>query len=230
MAVDLFHFDGHSYLLVVDRYSKWPDCHKLGEARTGEIVEKLQRLFVDFGRPEVLLSVNGPQFTSYEFKGFVVDQGVRHITSSPFYPQSNGLVERMIQTVKNSLRKALMSKHTLYDVLSTLRTTPIGNGLPSPAVLLQSRNLRDSLHNSPYQLQQLRVRPNEVIETLRYRRGHDQARRPGLRPPVLFAAGQPVYCRQAHWRWVPGASSDSWTRFCTLQLLCETAVRPCVTP
>ena len=204
VATDLFHFDGQSYLLTVDRYSKWPDCHKLEEARTGEIVEKLQRLFVDFGRPEILLSDNGPQFTSYDFQAFLEDQGVRHITSSPMYAQSNGLVERMVQTVKNSLKKALMSRHTLYDVLTTLRSTPIGNGLPSPAVLLQSRNLRDNLHNSPYQLQHLQVRPNEVIETLRLRQGLDQARRPGLNPPTRFVTGQLVYCRQAHRRWVPG--------------------------
>ena len=76
-------------------------------------MDKLQRLFVDFGRPEVLLSDNGPQFTSYEFQSFLEDHGVRHITSSPMYAQSNGLVERIPDGEILSEKGAYVKTHSV---------------------------------------------------------------------------------------------------------------------
>ena len=69
-----------------------------------------------------------------------------HVTSSPNYARSNGFSERSVQTVKNSLIKMLSDGKTLAVTLIALRSTPVGNGLPSPAVLLQGRNLRSGLH------------------------------------------------------------------------------------
>lgn len=43
-----------------------------------------------------LISDYGPPFNSMEFKIFTNDWGIEHITTSPNYPQSNGLAERSI--------------------------------------------------------------------------------------------------------------------------------------
>ena len=207
VATDLFYADGENYILTVDHYSKWVDCHKLKETRTADVVEVLRQLFLNFGCPETLLSDNGPQFSSREFQCFLEAYKVRHITSSPLYPQSNGLVERMVQTVKNSLQKTRLSStnHTLGEVLATLRSTPLGNGLPSPAVLLQSRNLRDgALYTEPYQLQHLQECSSEVISLLQTRQAADRAHKSGVHPPPQFSPGQMVYCKRAHRDWVPG--------------------------
>ena len=48
---------------------------------------------------------NGPSFTSGEFKKFMQANGIRHITSAPYHPSTNGLAERAVQTVKHGLRK-----------------------------------------------------------------------------------------------------------------------------
>jgi transposase InsO family protein len=73
-------------------------------------VEALDGFFADFGAPEELKSNNGPQFSSIEFNRFCDKRGVRHITSSPEFLQSNGLAERLIETVKAAMLKMFQDR------------------------------------------------------------------------------------------------------------------------
>ena len=65
---------------------------------------------------------------------------IKHTTSSPGYPRSNGFIERHIQTVKNMLSKSSNTR-SFQEVLADLRTTRIGAGLPSPAEILHGSHL-----------------------------------------------------------------------------------------
>ena len=96
----------------------------------------LEKQFGDFGCPQRLISDNGPQYGSFEFREFAKRLNFEHVTSSPSYARSNGQSERSVQTVKNSLIKMLSGGKTLAETLIALRSTPAGSGLPSPAVLL----------------------------------------------------------------------------------------------
>ncbi|XP_063590442.1 uncharacterized protein K02A2.6-like [Penaeus indicus] len=82
---------------------------------------------------------------SEEFATFASNWELEHITSSPHYPQSNGFIERIIQTVKNTLDKAKRSNKDPDMALLTLRTTPLDSKLPSPAELLNGRKMRSNL-------------------------------------------------------------------------------------
>ena len=64
----------------------------------------LQSVFARNGLPEILVSVNGPQFTSEEFDQFTKTNGIKHLTSTPYHPATNELAERFVQTFKQSLR------------------------------------------------------------------------------------------------------------------------------
>ena len=48
-------------------------------------------MFSRHGISQMVRSDNGPQFISTEFKKFEKEWGFQHITSSPHYPQSNGM-------------------------------------------------------------------------------------------------------------------------------------------
>ena len=102
--------------------------------------DRLINLFSIEGYPDEIISDNGPPFQSKEFAKFLSGLGIKHTTSSPGYPRSNGFIEWHIQTVKNMLSKSSNTR-SFQEVLADLRTTRIGMGLPSPAEILHGRNL-----------------------------------------------------------------------------------------
>ena len=69
-------------------------------------------------------------------------------TSSPRYPQSNGMSERAIQTIKNLLRKAFEDGNDPYIALVECRNTAFSGLKESPAQLLTSRMLKSKLPTS----------------------------------------------------------------------------------
>ena len=85
---------------------------------------------------------NGPPFSSNEFAAFANQYRFDHITSSPRYPQSNGFIERMVQTVKQSMRKSAAAGHDPHLAMLGYRATPLTTSIPSPAELLNGRKYR----------------------------------------------------------------------------------------
>ena len=67
--------------------------------------------------------------------------GIRHTTSSPHHPRSNGFIERQVQTIKRLLIKTINSRGSISDALANLRATPLGENLPSPAEILHGCNM-----------------------------------------------------------------------------------------
>ena len=137
--MDYFTFDGNSYVLICDYFSKFPFLYR---AKTSfwSLRDRLINLFSIEGYPDEIVSDNRPPFQSKEFPKFVSGLGIKHTTSSPGYPCSNGFIERHIQMVKNMLSKSSNTR-SFQEVLTDLRTTHIGTGLPSPAEILHGRNL-----------------------------------------------------------------------------------------
>jgi transposase InsO family protein len=81
-------------------------------------------MFGIHGIPDVVVTENGPQFSSAEFRKFANDYGFVHTTSCPRYPQSNGEAERCVETVKKLLKIAKDPHATLF----LYRTTLLQNG------------------------------------------------------------------------------------------------------
>ena len=139
LSIDYFAFDGNSYVLICDYFSKFPFLYR---AKTSfwSLRDHLIDLFSIEGYPDEIVSDNGPPFQSKEFAKFLSGLGIKHTTSSPGYLRSNGFIERHIQTVKNMLSKSSNTR-SFQEVLADLRTTHIGMGLPSPAEILHGRNV-----------------------------------------------------------------------------------------
>ncbi|XP_033753195.1 uncharacterized protein K02A2.6-like [Pecten maximus] len=98
-------------------------------------------MIAKYGIPDEVISDNGPQFGSAEFREFGREYGFTHTTSSPYHAQSNGLAERMVQTVKRLLLKA----KDPFLALLEYRNTRIDGVEISPAQMFLGRRLKSPL-------------------------------------------------------------------------------------
>lgn len=128
------------FFVILDSYSKWVEVIKMRGITATETVDKCRECFSRFGIPEVVVSDNGTQFTGSEFQTFCHRNGIRHVTSAPYKPQSNGAAENSVKTFKVGMSKLMndqmnkcvsidvaMSRHLFYyrsSVHSTTQETP----------------------------------------------------------------------------------------------------------
>ena len=85
--------DGYCRLIV-----HWEIRESMTERDVETIVQRGRERFPD-ARPRII-SDNGPQFIAWEFKQFIRLCGMTHVRTSPYYPQSNGKMERWFKTLK----------------------------------------------------------------------------------------------------------------------------------
>ena len=140
VAADLFMLENEQYLILVDYYSRYFERERMCTTTSSAIINKLKAIFVRHGIPEKLVSDNSPQFSTQEFAHFANEWDFSQITSSPNYPQSNGLVEKSVHIAKKLLKKSKSDNRDPYLGLIELRNTPLDN-LAALAQLLMSRSL-----------------------------------------------------------------------------------------
>ena len=102
------------------------------------VIKTLKEIFMTVGIPKCIVLDCCTQFTSEEFKNFIKDWQIDHRITLPTNAQSNGQAERFVQTVKNSLTKAMEGGEDLHLAILSYITTPLNHSLPSPAELLNS--------------------------------------------------------------------------------------------
>uniref|UniRef100_A0A3Q0S4A5 Integrase catalytic domain-containing protein n=1 Tax=Amphilophus citrinellus TaxID=61819 RepID=A0A3Q0S4A5_AMPCI len=105
-----------------------------------QIIHRLKAIFARFGIPDEMVSDNGPQFSSAEFKELGQQMDIKHLTSSPHHPQGNGHAERAVQTAKRILKE-----EDPLLALMCYRSTPCATTGVSPAELLMGRKIRTTL-------------------------------------------------------------------------------------
>jgi transposase InsO family protein len=102
--VSYLNLGGTFYYLcsVLDGYSRFIVHWEIRPSMTTAQVEiTLQRAREKFpGASPRIISDNGPQFIARDFKEFIRLCGMTHVKTSPFYPQSNGKIERWHQSLK----------------------------------------------------------------------------------------------------------------------------------
>ena len=139
-------FQGNMYLVVVDAHSKWPEVFEMSQSTTVKTITALRHLFATYGLPEQVVSDNGPQFTSEEFKEFMTGNGIKHIRCAPYHPASNGAAERFVRTFKEAMKASkhdgLSSQHRLHNFLLTYRITPHATTNVAPCSLFLGRSIR----------------------------------------------------------------------------------------
>jgi len=85
--------DGYSRMIV-----HWEIREAMTEADVEVVVQRAREQFPE-ASPRII-SDNGPQFVARDFKVFIREAGMTHVRTSPYYPQSNGKIERWHKTLK----------------------------------------------------------------------------------------------------------------------------------
>lgn len=140
---------GCTYLVVVDAYSKFPEVVKMSTTSAKVTVTTLRDIFSRHGLPEIIVSDNGPQFTSTEFEQFCASNGLLHRTSAVYKPSTNGQAERVVQILKSAIKQAHLTNADVDAVIANYlliyRTTPHSTTGEPPSLLLMGRRLRNRL-------------------------------------------------------------------------------------
>ena len=88
---------------VLDGYSRsivhWDLRESMREADIEVILERAKEKYPE-AKPRII-SDNGPQFIARDFKEFIRISGMTHVRTSPYYPQSNGKIERWHKSLKS---------------------------------------------------------------------------------------------------------------------------------
>ena len=103
-------------MLLVDYTSQFPIVHNLNSMTAQHVTSHFKLIFSEYGLPDTLISSNGPCYAAEVFTNLMQEYNVNHITSSPHYPQSNGLVEKFVQIVENFFLKLKMRGQNYFKV------------------------------------------------------------------------------------------------------------------
>lgn len=183
-------FEGFMWLIAVDAYTKWLDVIRMKSTTAAATCNKLRELFARYGVPRVLVSDNGPQWTSEEFQQFCASNLIQSVLSTPYHPKTNGLAERAVRTFKERMTAAKTSTADLgtrlQKFLLSYRNAPHNSTGRPPAELMFGRRLRTRLD-----LLKPDVRARLDAAHFRQQRDHDQRT-----TPRSFAAGDPVWVVQ----------------------------------
>ena len=142
---------GNRYILVMCDYAtRYPEAVPLRNMDAEMIAEELVKVFARVGIPRELLTDQGTNFQSRLLAEVYCLLNIAGLRTSPYHPQTDGLVERFNQTLKAMLRKCVSEKGKDWDklvpyLLFAYREVPQESTGFSPFELLYGRDVRGPL-------------------------------------------------------------------------------------
>merc|ERR1712020_565122 len=105
MSADLMHFDGNTWLVLVDWFSNFTFAKKLGRVGgTDKVIEKMKKIFLTFGFVQYLKTDDGPEFRG-RFQDWARKAGIVTTNSSAYNSRGNGRCEKAVKDIKRLLQK-----------------------------------------------------------------------------------------------------------------------------
>jgi transposase InsO family protein len=177
--------DGYSRFIV-----HWEIRDKMEEKDVETIIQRAREKFPD-ARPRII-SDNGPQFIAKDFKEFIRVMGMTHVRTSPYYPQSNGKIERFHKTIKGECIRVLVpltledAQRIVTDYVIHYNEVRLNSaiGYITPKDMLEGRD-KEIFAARDRKLAEARERRKQMRQTHHEQR---EARADSSRPAIDFAA------------------------------------------
>lgn len=92
-------------LTIIDRFTRWPAAIPMPDATAPSIAKALFEGWIQhFGVPERIVTDRGRQFESTLFRELNNAMGTKHLETTAYRPQANGIIERWHRTLKNAIK------------------------------------------------------------------------------------------------------------------------------
>ena len=166
----MFELNGKSYLTLVDYYSRFIEVNLIHDTTSKQVITYCKSQIARHGIADILIADNGPQFSSTAFKEFARQYEFKYCTTSPHYPQANGMAEKAVQTAKNLIKKAIADKRDPYLALLEHCNTPLSDQLRSPVQRLMGRRTRTLIPTSEKLLKPKVISPKVVYKEITQRK------------------------------------------------------------
>ncbi|KAG0430881.1 Retrovirus-related Pol polyprotein from transposon TNT 1-94 [Dictyocoela muelleri] len=109
-------------LTITDLCSRYIKVFDLEKIKSDKVVDCFQKWFDIYKIPKKIITDNGKQYTSQVFKKFIKkNNNIFHTTTSPYNPQSNGMSERINQTITRVLN--CNRKCEISDIIDKINFT-----------------------------------------------------------------------------------------------------------
>ncbi|KAL0151935.1 hypothetical protein M9458_052742, partial [Cirrhinus mrigala] len=107
---------GNRFILVISDYAtRYPEAYPLRDVTAKQIASALLKFFSQVGVPKEVLSDQGTNFMSRIRQQVYQLLGIKRVRTTPYHPQTDGLVERFNQTLKNMLKKFVSDSGKDWD-------------------------------------------------------------------------------------------------------------------
>jgi len=115
--------------------------------QANRLISVFDNLYARFGLPEHVVTDNGPQYRSDEFRNFLKIKGIKHTFSPPYYPATNGAAENFVRTFKSNVDKIVKDGISLEKAVNMFlldyRTVEYSTTGRSSAFIMFKRELRN---------------------------------------------------------------------------------------
>jgi len=193
VASDMFVLQNKTFAVLVDTYSDFIEVCPLKDQTSTTLITGMKQSFATHGVPALLISDNGPNYASQEFKQFAHDWCFNHVTSSPHHHKSNGKAESAVKIVKKIIKRAWRNNEDHWAALLEWRNSITPNMKSSPAQRLMSRRTRSLLPCAPSKLHpEVQADVSSEVKKKRQvsKKYHDAAMKNRELPKLVI--GQPV--------------------------------------
>ena len=131
---------GHKYIVVaVEWVTRWAEPEVVADATAATAADFIySRVIARYGCVASIKSDNGPHFVNEIIRHLTQTFGVRHRLLTPYYPQSNGKVERVIGTLKSMLKRTVAAAVVAQSRPSEDGIKVVGIGLDLDSTILDA--------------------------------------------------------------------------------------------